>query len=173
MTSSFPANAAVGEPGRGFEVMLAGEAQGKVRASGINVGVAQRAVEEAGRYALQRLHRGLPIGDKFPTIRTLLGEMEADVLAGRALVRSVAALIDDGQPHVAKHAASARIITGRAARNVTSNALQICGAYGWTKELPVERLYREAKFFEVTQGVSEIQKEIVGRDVLREMGGSR
>jgi alkylation response protein AidB-like acyl-CoA dehydrogenase len=164
-----PADALLGEAGRGFEAMLAGEAEGKVRASAINVGIAQRAVEEAGRYALQRQHRGEAIADKFPTIRALLGEMDAEVQAGRVLVRSVAQLIDDGAPDIARATAAARIVTGRAAREVTSNALQICGAYGWTTELVVERLYREAKFFEVTQGVTEIQKTIVARAVLDEL----
>jgi alkylation response protein AidB-like acyl-CoA dehydrogenase len=70
----------------------------------------------------------------------------------------------------AKEAAAARVVAARAAREVTSAALQVCGAYGLTRELPVERLYREAKFFEVAQGVAEIQKIIVARHVLREHG---
>ena len=167
-----PPTALVGGPGRGFDVMLAGEAQGKIRASAVNVGVSQRAIEEAGRFALARTHRDVPIAEKFPTIGTLLGEMEAQTLAARAFVRSVAQLVDDGEQDLAKLTASARIVTGRCAREVTSNALQVCGAYGWTKELPVERLYREAKFFEVTQGVAEIQKAIVARCVLSELRGA-
>jgi alkylation response protein AidB-like acyl-CoA dehydrogenase len=162
-------DALVGAPGRGFDVMLAGEAQGKIRASAINVGIAQRAVEEAGRYALQREHRGTPIADKFASIQTLLGEMEAQVQLSRAYVRDVAQLIDDGERDLARQGASARIMTGRCVREVTSAAMQICGAYGWTTELVVERLYREAKFFEVSQGVTEIQKAIVARTVLDEL----
>lgn len=164
-------SALVGHPGGGFHVMLAGEAQGKVRAAAINVGIAQRAVEEAATYGLARTHRGTPIAEKFPTIRSLIGEMDAEVQASRAFVRSVAAMIDDGDPSVARAAAAARIVTGRCAREVASNAMQVCGAYGWTDDLVVERLYREAKFFEVTQGVTEIQKTIVGRSVLAEIGG--
>jgi alkylation response protein AidB-like acyl-CoA dehydrogenase len=164
-----PATSLVGQPGHGFEVMLAGEAQGKIRASAINVGVSQRATEEAGRYALTRMHRDRSIAEKFPTIQALLGDMEAQVLGARSYVRSAAQLIDDGETDLAKVAASARLLSGRCAREVTSSALQICGAYGWTKELPVERLYREAKFFEVTQGVAEIQKVIVARCVLDEL----
>jgi alkylation response protein AidB-like acyl-CoA dehydrogenase len=160
-----PEDRVVGAPAGGFDVLLAGEGQGKVRAAAICVGIAQRAVEEAAAYALDRTHRGTPIGTKFAQIRTLLGEMASSVLAARALVHHAAELVDAGAP-VAEAAAAARIVAGRAAREVTSHALQVGGAYGLTRELPLERLYREGKFFEVAQGVVEIQKEIVAKHVL-------
>jgi alkylation response protein AidB-like acyl-CoA dehydrogenase len=160
-----PADQLVGEPGGGFDVLLEGEGQGKIRAAAICVGIGQRAVDEGAAYALGRAHRGTPIASKFPQIRALLGEMESSVLAARALVHHAAELVDAGAP-VAEEAAAARIVAGRAAREVTSNALQIGGAYGLTRELPLERLYREGKFFEVAQGVVEIQKDIVAKNVL-------
>lgn len=160
-----PAEGVLSDPHKGFDVLLAGEAQGKIRAAAICVGIAARAVEEAAAYALTRTHRGEPIGTRFPTIQGLLGEMEASVLGARALVRSAAELVDAGLP-VAKEAAACRIVAGRVAREVTGGALQVGGAYGLTRELPLERLYREGKFFEVAQGVAEIQKAIVARHVL-------
>jgi alkylation response protein AidB-like acyl-CoA dehydrogenase len=159
------AGAAMGGIGKGFEVLLAGEARGKIRVAAICVGIAQRAIEEASRYALQRTHRGEPIGRKFATIQALLGDMQASTLAARALVRSAATMVDAGLP-VDETAAAARLVAGRTAREVTGAALQVCGAYGLTRELPVERLYREGKFFEVAQGVSEIQRVVVARHVL-------
>jgi alkylation response protein AidB-like acyl-CoA dehydrogenase len=168
-----PDDALVGAPGAGFDVLLAGEAEGKVRASAVNVGIAGRAVAEATAYALGRLHRGRPIADRFPTVRALLGEMEAQVLGARAIVHDAARLVDQGGPGVAKVAAAARLVSGRCAREVTSGALQVCGAYGWTRDLPVERLYREGKFFEVTQGVAELQKIIVGGAVIAEVDPGR
>jgi alkylation response protein AidB-like acyl-CoA dehydrogenase len=213
-----PAEALVGEPGAGFGVLLAGEAEGKVRASAINVGIAQRAVDEAASYAMTRTHRGTPIATKFPTVAARIGEMEAQVRGARAHVRAVAAELDgraglgvgarqsggaarssggaagpsdeaagpsggaagpsggaagpSGGGELGAASAAVRITTGRCAREVTSDALQICGAYGWTKELPVERLYREAKFFEVTQGVIDIQRAIVARHVLAAQRGT-
>lgn len=160
-----PAEHVVGEPRNGFQVMLAGEAQGKVRAAAVCVGIAQRALDEATEYALTRTHRGVAIGRKFGGVQRHLADMQAGVLAARALVRSVATMVDEGQP-VAKEAASARLVAGRTAHEATSSALQVCGAYGWTKELIVERLFRESKFFEVTQGSAEIQQAIVAREVL-------
>jgi alkylation response protein AidB-like acyl-CoA dehydrogenase len=164
-----PPESVVGDPGAGFDVMLAGEAEGKIRASAINVGIAQRALDEAAVFATRRLHRGVPIAEQFPTIQAMLGEMEAQIQGARTYVRAVAQHIDMGATGLAKEAASARLLSGRCAQEVTSNALQVCGAYGWTKELPVERLYREAKFFQVTQGVAEIQRVIVARQLLAEV----
>lgn len=156
----------VGGPGGGFDVMLAGEALGKLRVSAINVGVAQRALHEATAYAQQRTHRGTPIGAKFATIQSLLADMRAAVLGARALLYETARLHDEGES-ISARAAALRLVTGRAAREVTSDALQVCGAYGMSRELPVERLYREAKFYEVAQGSLELQRVIVAKDVLR------
>jgi len=160
-----PGDHLVGASDAGFQVMIAGEAQGKIRAAAICIGIAQRAIDEAANYALQRTHRGQPIAQKFPTIQGLLGDMEATTLAARALVHEAAELLDRGD-EVAREAAAARIVAGRAAREVTSAAMQVCGAYGLTRELPVERLYREGKFFEVAQGAAEIQRTIVARHVI-------
>jgi alkylation response protein AidB-like acyl-CoA dehydrogenase len=156
----------IGGVGGGFDVMLAGEALGKLRVSAINVGVAQRALHEATAYALQRTHRGTAIGAKFASIQSLLADMQAAVLAARALLYETARLHDDGAD-IGARAAALRLVTGPAARKVTSDAMQVCGAYGMTRDLPVERLYREAKFYEVAQGSLELQRVIVAKDVLR------
>ncbi|MFI5953180.1 acyl-CoA dehydrogenase family protein [Cryptosporangium sp. NPDC051539] len=161
-----PSDGLVGVPGQGFDVMLSGEALGKLRVAAINVGVAQRALDEATAYARQRTHRGESIGEKFTSIQNLLADMSASVLAARALLHETAEHYDAGAP-IGPRAAALRLVTGRAAREVTSAALQVCGAYGLTRDLPVERLYREAKFYEVAQGSMELQRVIVGKHVLR------
>ena len=155
----------VGAVGDGFSVMLAGEALGKLRIAALNVGVAQRALDEATRYAVQRTHRGTAIGDKFPTIRTLLADMSASVLAARAALYDTARRLDAGG-ELAGPVAALRLVTGRAATETTSAALQVCGAYGLSREMPVERLYRQAKFYEVAQGSLELQRVIAGKAVL-------
>jgi alkylation response protein AidB-like acyl-CoA dehydrogenase len=155
----------VGGPDDGFAVMLAGEAFGKVRASAICVGIAGRAVQEAAEFASTREHRGVSIGEKFATVRAQIGAAAAGVAAAGALVRECAAILDAGGD-VTGPAASARLVSARAAREATLAALHVCGAYGLTKDLPIERLYREAVFFDVAQGVAEIQQLIVAREVL-------
>ncbi|NKY54569.1 acyl-CoA dehydrogenase family protein [Nocardia flavorosea] len=159
----------VGGIDAGFDVMLAGEAFGKVRAATISVGIAARALEEAGAYALTREHRGTPIGRRFPTVQALLGRAQASALSAESLVLTCADLLDRGLP-VPAEAASARLVAGRAARESTEAALHVCGAYGLTRDMVVERLYREAVFFDVSQGVSEIQQIIVGRELLTDAG---
>lgn len=155
----------IGGPEDGFSVMLAGEAFGKVRASAICVGIGRRAVEEAAKYASTREHRGVPIGEKFPTVRAQIGAAAAGVAAASALVRECASILDAGAD-VAGTAAAARLVSARAAREAALAAMHVCGAYGLTRDLPVERLYREALFFDVAQGVAEIQQLIVAREVL-------
>ncbi len=160
------ADGLVGELGDGFSVMLAGEALGKLRVAALNVGVAQRALDEAARYAAQRTHRGTAIGAKFPTVQALLADMSAAVLGARAALYDTAERVERGGSDVAGRVAALRLVTGRAATEVTSDALQVCGAYGLTRELPLERLYREAKFYEVAQGSLELQRVIAGKAVL-------
>jgi len=162
----------VGAVGDGFRVMLAGEALGKLRIAALNVGVAQRALDEATRYALQRTHRGTAIGEKFPTIRTLLADMSASVLAARAALCDTARCLDAGG-EVTGRVAALRLVTARAATETTSAALQVCGAYGLSREMAVERLYRQAKFYEVAQGSLELQRVIAGKAVLTEFAEDR
>jgi alkylation response protein AidB-like acyl-CoA dehydrogenase len=132
-----PASNLVGEEGDGFRVLLTSEAEGKLRIAAACVGLAQRAQELAVDYALDRTHRGTPIGRKFQTIQWLLGDIGAAVASARALTRDVA-----------------------------SNAMQVHGSYGLVQGSEVERLYREAKFFSVGQGVIELQRIVVARALL-------
>lgn len=162
-------SAVIGPPDAGFDIMLNGEAFGKVRAAAICVGIARRALHEAAEYGLAREHRGAPIAQRFPTIQALLGGAAAQVLAADALVLACADQLDRGE-NVAAPAASARLTAGRAAREATTAALHVCGAYGLTRDMAVERLYREAVFFDVAQGVTEIQQIIVGRELLKRNG---
>ena len=157
----------VGNEGQGFDIMLRVEAAGKIRAAATSVGIAQRAQELAVDYALERRHRGQPIGQKFQTVQWLLGEIGANVEAARALTREAARRHDQGDD-IVRLAASARIVAARTARTVTSDALQVFGSYGMVRGSEIERLYREGKFFEVGQGVIELQRLIVARSLMAE-----
>ncbi|GAA3513462.1 acyl-CoA dehydrogenase family protein [Aeromicrobium panaciterrae] len=167
-----PGDALLGEEGAGFEILIDTEAEAKIRAAAICVGIGRRALEEAVRYASQREHRGRTIGDRFPTIQALIGEMSARVDAARALVHHAATAVDQGSPDVKRLAASTRIVASRMTREVSSDAMQICGAYGFSQEMVLERLYREGKFYEVGQGVIELQRIIVGKHRLSEFSRS-
>ena len=162
-----PADAVVGDVERGFEALVANEAETKVGGGASAVGMSQRALEEATRFALTRTHRGTPIGRKFPSIQGLLGDMASGVLAARAMTRSLADLVDHGE-RIDKEAAALKLFASRTAREVTSNALQVCGAYGLTADMPLLPLYRETKTGEVLGGVAEIQRIIVARETMKE-----
>jgi len=163
-----PQEALLGEVGAGFDIMVGTEAEAKVRASAICVGIGRRAVEEATQYASEREHRGQAIGDKFATIQTALGGMAAQVTGARAVVYSAAEAVDKRDPNLKSIAASTRIVCARMAHETSSLAMQVCGAYGFTHEMVLERLYREGKFYEVGQGVIELQKLIVGKNALKQ-----
>ena len=160
-----PAANLVGDEGDGFRVLLTSEAEGKLRVAAACVGLAQRAQELAVAYALDRTHRGTPIGRKFQTIQWLLGDIGAAVASARALTREVAARLDGGAD-VSAAAAAARISAARSAEEAASNAMQVHGSYGLVQGSEVERLYREAKFFSVGQGVVELQRIVVARAML-------
>lgn len=161
-------DALLGGAEAGFDIMVSTEAEAKIRASSICIGIGSRAVEEAVAYASEREHRGEAIGDKFPTIQVALGEMAAQVAGARTMVQWAARAVDAGDPDLKRIAASTRIVCARMAREVSSLAMQVCGAYGFTHEMVLERLYREGKFYDVGQGVLELQKLIVGKHLLRE-----
>lgn len=163
-----PASALLGDGTNGFDIMVGTEAEAKVRASSICVGLGRRAVEEALAYASSREHRGESVGAKFPTVQVLLGEMIAQVEGARAMVHWASEAVDRRDPNLKAIAASTRIVCSRMAREVTSLALQVCGAYGFTQDMVLERLYREGKFYEVGQGVIELQKLIVGKRALKQ-----
>lgn len=161
-----PGSALLGDGENGFDIMVGTEAEAKVRASSICVGIGRRAIEESIAYASTREHRGEPIGMKFATVQTLIGEMVAQVEGARAMVQWAARAVDARDPDLKSIAASTRIVCSRMAREVSGLAMQVCGAYGFTHDMVLERLYREGKFYEVGQGVIELQKLIVGKRAL-------
>jgi len=160
-----PVREVVGEPGEGFAVLLASEAEAKLRASAICLGLAEHATEAAAAYARTRTHRDQSIGEKFQTIQWLLAECEARTEAIRGMVERSGRLMDEGAP-VGATAAKVKLMSSRLARDVASDAMQVHGAYGYSREYDVEMLYRQAKMYELVQGVSELNRIIIARDVL-------
>jgi alkylation response protein AidB-like acyl-CoA dehydrogenase len=160
-----PVSDVVGEPGQGFAVLLRSEAEAKLRASAICLGIAEHALSDAVDYARTRLHRGAPIGEKFPTIQWLLAECAARTEAIRALVDRGAGRFDAGGDGAAL-AARVKLMASRLCREVVSDAVQVHGAYGYSRAFDVEMLYRQAKMYELVQGVSEINRVIIARELL-------
>ncbi len=150
--------------GEGLSAALSILTGGRVGIAAQSVGLAQSALDLATDYAQQREQFGEPIAE-IQTIRHKLAEMRTNVQAGRLLTYDAANALDGDEPPAAA-ASMAKYFASEAAMDVTNEAVQIHGGYGYTTEYPVERLYRDARVTTIYEGTTEIQKEIVARDLL-------
>ena len=125
---------------------------------------AQAGYEVARAYALERRAFGHRIGD-FQAIQHKLADMSMEIDAARLLVYRAAWLKQQGRPHT-EEGAKAKLFASEMARRQTAEAIQVLGGYGYTKEFPVERYYRDAKITEIYEGTSEIQRLVIARSIL-------
>jgi len=150
--------------GKGFAVAMATLDGGRIGIAAQAVGIARAAFEVARDYALERKQFGKPIAG-FQAIQHKLADMSTEIDAARLLVLRAAWLKDQGRPH-AEEGAKAKLFASEVARRHTAEAIQVFGGYGYTKEFPVERYYRDAKITEIYEGTSEIQRLVIARSIL-------
>jgi butyryl-CoA dehydrogenase len=158
----------LGEPAAGYGIMLEAISVGKLAVAAEAVGVGQGALELALNSARDRKARCNPIAELL-SIKWLLAEMTSRVEASRWLTYRAASLYDVGDK-IAKESATAKLFASQAAVEVTRMAMQVHGAYGYMKDMEIERLYRDAKLTEIYEGVSEIQRVIIADNLLQEKG---
>ena len=156
----------LGEPGKGMSIALRTLDGGRIGIAAQAVGIAQAAFELATTYAKERHAFGGPIA-RLGAIQQKLADMQTEIEAARALVWRAARLKDAGRPHTVE-GAQAKLFASRVARHWTGEAIQILGGYGYTKEFPAERYYRDAKVTEIYEGTSEIQRLVIARALLGE-----
>ena len=154
----------LGEIGQGLDVIRSFLQYSILSLSTCMVGLSQRALDEAVAYAKGRRTFGRPVADRQGT-QAHLADMEADISAGRALVRALAAAYDAGEDIEARAAATKLFCLNMVGR-VTDHSLRVHGGYGYTKDAPIERIYRDARGFWFEEGTQEIQQLVVARDVL-------
>ncbi|MBX5439976.1 MAG: acyl-CoA dehydrogenase family protein [Solirubrobacteraceae bacterium] len=159
----------LGPPGAGMRIALSTLDGGRIGIAAQAVGIAQAALDLAAGYAKQRNAFGRPIG-AFQAISHKLAEMQTEIEAARALVWRAARLKDAGRPHTVE-GAQAKLFASRVARHWTGEAIQVLGGYGYTREFPAERYYRDAKVTEIYEGTSEIQRLVIARGLLGEIAG--
>ena len=152
------------EEGRGFRVAMQTLDGGRIGIAAQAVGIAQAAYEVALAYARERRTFGKAIGEH-QAIQTKLADMSMEIDAARLLVHRAAWLKDRGEA-VTEAGAKAKLFASEMARRQTAEAIQILGGYGYTKEFPVERYYRDAKITEIYEGTSEIQRLVIARSIL-------
>ncbi len=156
-----PAGNLVGQLGRGLHIALGVLDFGRICVAAMAIGIAQASLEAAIEFAKQRKTFGVPI-IKHQAIAFYIAEMATKIEAARCLNYRAASLCDAGQPF-SKEAAMAKYYAGEIAVWCADKAIQIHGGYGYTKNFPVERYWREAKLCEIGEGTSEIQKIVISR----------
>jgi len=156
----------LGRPGDGTKIGLCALDTGRIGIGAQAVGIAQAAFESSVKYSKERQQFKKPISS-FQTIQNMLADMATEIDAARLLVYRVCALKDAGKPF-SKEAAMAKLYCSGAASRITSQAVQIHGGYGYSKEYDVERYFRDAKVTEIYEGTSEIQRMVISRTVLTE-----
>jgi len=152
------------EEGKGFGIAMATLDGGRIGIAAQAVGIAQAAYDTAREYALERWQFGKRIAE-FQAIQWKLADMATEIDAARLLVLRAAWLKQRGLPHT-EEGAKAKLFASGVARRQTGEAIQILGGYGYTKEFPVERYYRDAKITEIYEGTSEIQRLVIARSIL-------
>ena len=152
------------EEGRGFRVAMATLDGGRIGIAAQALGIAQAAYDVARAYALEREQFGRRIAD-FQAIQWKLADMATAIDAARLLTYRAAWLKQQGRPHT-EEGAKAKLFASEMARRQTGEAIQVLGGYGYTKEFPVERFYRDAKVTEIYEGTSEIQRLVIARSIL-------
>jgi alkylation response protein AidB-like acyl-CoA dehydrogenase len=152
------------EEGRGFAIAMSTLDGGRIGIAAQALGIAQAAYDVARTYAKERRTFGKAIAEH-QAIQFKLADMSTEIDAARLLVHRAAWLKDQGEP-VTEAGAKAKLYASEMARRQTAEAIQILGGYGYTKEFPVERYYRDAKITEIYEGTSEIQRLVIARRIL-------
>jgi butyryl-CoA dehydrogenase len=160
-----PADHLLGPEGEGFKTFMKTLEGGRISIGALSLGIAQGAYEEAVRYATEREAFGKTLSD-LQAIQFKLANMATDIAASRHLVYHAARLKDAGQAF-GQAASMAKLHASETSMRVTYDAIQVFGGYGFSREYPVERMWRDAKLCVIGEGTSEIQRLIIGRDVIR------
>ncbi|MEU4290550.1 acyl-CoA dehydrogenase family protein [Kribbella sp. NPDC026596] len=160
-----PAANLIGAEGQGMRIALSALDSGRLGIAACATGLAQAALEVAASYAKGRQQFGQPIAD-FQGVQFLLADMAAAVESARSTYLQAARRRDLGRPFT-QQAAIAKLICTDAAMRVTTDAVQVLGGYGYTREFPAERYMREAKVTQIFEGTNQIQRLVISRDLLR------
>ncbi|MCW2695148.1 MAG: dcaA [Modestobacter sp.] len=163
-----PADALIGEEGRGYAKALTVLSRGRLHIAAMCVGMAQRVLDESVAYAANARQGGAPIG-RFQLVQAMLAESHAELLAARSMVLDVAARYDSGED-TSVGPSAAKLFCSEMVGRATDRAVQVHGGLGYLRSTPVERFYRDARLYRLYEGTSEVQKVIIGGALLRAAG---
>ena len=161
-----PAENVIGEVGRGLAVALGTLERTRLGAAAQAVGIAQGATDYANEYAKERIAFGKPI-NQLQGIQFKLADMETKTAAARELLYKACAMADRGDPALAKYTSMAKLFASDVAMEVTVEAVQVLGGYGYVNDYPLERMMRDAKITQIYEGTNEIQRVVIARAMAR------
>ena len=160
-----PAENVLGEVGKGYKVSIETLNEGRIGIGAQMIGVSQGALDAALKYVKERKQFGKPIAD-FQAVQFQLAQAATELEAARLMVYNAARLKDAGQPFTSQ-AAMAKLYSSQVAERVTSLCLELFGGYGYTKEYPVEKFYRDAKIGTIYEGTSNMQLQTIAKLLLK------
>jgi alkylation response protein AidB-like acyl-CoA dehydrogenase len=155
----------LGNEGEGFKYSMISLDMGRIGIGSQALGLAHAAMEQAIAYAKQRVVFGHAVSD-FQSTQFLFADMSCQIEAARLLLHKAAFLSDQGRPF-AREAAQAKLFASEMAVRAARDSLQVHGGYGYTKEFPIERIYRDAKLYQIWEGTSQIQRIVISRHLLK------
>jgi len=161
-----PAENRVGAEGDGFKFAMAGLDGGRINIGACSLGGAQRCLDEAIQYSKDRKQFDQPIAE-FQNTQFRLAEMATELEAARALLYMAAAKVTAGSPDKTRFAAMAKLLASDTGSSVVDRALQIFGGYGYLKDYPIERFWRDLRVHRILEGTNEVMRMIIGRDLLK------
>jgi butyryl-CoA dehydrogenase len=161
-----PANRLLGDEGQGFAIAMKGLDGGRIGIAAQSIGVARAAMDAAVAYTTQREQFGRKVS-KFQGLRWMIADMATELEAARQLTFSAAAMKDRGED-CTRQASMAKLYASEMVNRATAQALQLHGGYGYTKEYPVERYYRDARVFTIYEGTSEIQRVVISNHIFKD-----
>jgi alkylation response protein AidB-like acyl-CoA dehydrogenase len=161
-----PAENLLGEEGMGFINSMQILEGGRISIAAVSLGVAQGCLDASLKYSQERVQFGKPLS-AFQATQFKLAEMKTNIEAARLLTMRAAKMKDDGLPNI-REAAMAKLFASEIAEKASSEAVQIHGGYGYVKDYPVEKYYRDVKLLTIGEGTSEIQRIVIARDLLKD-----
>jgi len=159
----------LGEAGKGWEMVLQSLTETRVLIAAMSLGIAQGAMEVAVSYAKQREQFGRPISE-FQGVSFMLADMAIQVECARSLIYRIAAMVDRGDRKQQYLASVAKCFASDMAMKVTTDAVQVLGGYGYTRDYPVEKMMRDAKAMQIVEGANQIQRIQISRNILKFYG---
>ena len=157
----------IGGEGEGFRFAMAGLDGGRVNIGACSLGGAQRCLDEAVNYTKERQQFGQPVAD-FQNTQFMLADMATDLEAARALLYIAAAKVTAGAPDKGRFSAMAKRLATDSGSKIVNDALQLFGGYGYLKDYPIERFWRDLRVHSILEGTNQVMRMIVGRDLLRQ-----